>query len=94
MQMQQARRWVVMKFGGTSVSSVDCWETICGQARISVEAGKPVLIVVSALSGVTNLLTSLLQGLHRRNRTGSWPNSLPGTGNSHRRTGTGTVGKI
>ena len=62
MQMDQPRQWVVMKFGGTSVSSVDCWETICGQVRKNIEAGKPVLIVVSALSGVTNLLTSLAAG--------------------------------
>lgn len=53
------RQWVVMKFGGTSVSSVDCWETICAQAGKNIDAGKQVLIVVSALSGVTNLLTRL-----------------------------------
>jgi len=63
MQMDQTRQWVVMKFGGTSVSSVDCWETICGQAGKNVEAGKRVMIVVSALSGVTNLLTSLAEGV-------------------------------
>jgi diaminopimelate decarboxylase/aspartate kinase len=62
MQMEQAHPWVVMKFGGTSVSSVNCWETICGQAKINIAAGKRVLIVVSALSGVTNLLTSLAEG--------------------------------
>ena len=62
MKMDQPRQWVVMKFGGTSVSSVDCWETICGQVRKNIEAGKSVLIVVSALSGVTNLLTSLAAG--------------------------------
>ena len=60
MQQEQARQWVVMKFGGTSVSSVRCWKTICGQAKKNVQDGKPVLIVVSALSGVTNLLTSLV----------------------------------
>lgn len=53
------RPWVVMKFGGTSVSSVDCWETICAQAGKNIDAGEQVLIVVSALSGVTNLLTRL-----------------------------------
>ena len=41
---------------------MDCWETICGQVRKNIEAGKSVLIVVSALSGVTNLLTSLAAG--------------------------------
>lgn len=59
MEQKQDRPWVVMKFGGTSVSSVDCWKTVCGQARKNAEAGNRVMIVVSALSGVTNLLTQL-----------------------------------
>lgn len=61
MTKQQARSWVVMKFGGTSVSSVDCWKTICEQARGNIGAGHRVLIVVSALSDVTNLLTRLAE---------------------------------
>jgi len=63
MQSEQTRQWVVMKFGGTSVSSEDCWKTVCGQARKNIEAGRHVVIVVSALSGVTNLLTRLAGGL-------------------------------
>ena len=63
MQNEQSRPWLVMKFGGTSVSSVDCWKTICDQARRNMESGKQVLIVVSALSGVTNLLTRLAEGV-------------------------------
>lgn len=59
MQQEMAREWVVMKFGGTSVSSVDCWKTICKQVNRNVEDGKYVLVVVSALSGVTNQLTRL-----------------------------------
>lgn len=62
MQMDQPRQWVVMKFGGTSVSSVDCWKTIGEQAKRNIEAGKRVLIVVSALSGVTNCLTRIADG--------------------------------
>ena len=56
------RQWVVMKFGGTSVSSNSCWSTICQQATARLTEGKRVLIVVSALSGVTNLLASLADG--------------------------------
>jgi len=63
MQKEIARDWVVMKFGGTSVSSVDCWGTICQQARGHLDAGRSVLIVVSALSGVTNLLSQLADGV-------------------------------
>jgi diaminopimelate decarboxylase/aspartate kinase len=53
------RRWSVLKFGGTSVSSAECWSTIVKQARHNTDEGQHVMIVVSALSGVTNLLTRL-----------------------------------
>ena len=59
MQQDMTREWVVMKFGGSSVSSVDCWKTICSQVKRNAEDGKHVLVVVSALTGVTDLLTRL-----------------------------------
>jgi diaminopimelate decarboxylase/aspartate kinase len=59
MQQEMTRQWVVMKFGGTSVSSADCWKTICSQVERNVQDGKRVLVVVSALSGITNLLTRM-----------------------------------
>ncbi len=62
MQEQADRQWLVMKFGGTSVSSAGCWTTICEQASKHIETDKRVLIVVSALSGVTNQLTRLADG--------------------------------
>ena len=68
MSEQNGHQWVVMKFGGTSVSSIDCWHTICEQARQKLSDGKRVLIVVSALSGVTNLLTRLAEGVPEQER--------------------------
>ncbi len=62
MSMQNDSPWIVMKFGGTSVSSAQCWSTICAQARLNLADGKRVMIVVSALSGTTNLLTRLTEG--------------------------------
>ena len=59
MQQDMTREWVVMKFGGSSVSSADCWKTICSQVKRNAEDGKHVLVVVSALTGVTDLLTRL-----------------------------------
>ena len=59
MENKQAREWVVMKFGGSSVSSVESWGTICSQVRMNRDAGKKVLVVVSALTGVTDFLTRL-----------------------------------
>jgi diaminopimelate decarboxylase/aspartate kinase len=60
------RQWIVMKFGGTSVSSATCWTTICQQAAARLAEGKRVLMVVSALSGTTNLLTEMADGTHSR----------------------------
>ena len=68
MQDEAERDWVVMKFGGTSVSSVECWGTIRGQARKHLGEGRNVLIVVSALSGMTNLLTRLAEGVSKREK--------------------------
>ena len=62
MNMHNDRPWIVMKFGGTSVSSAACWSTIGEQARLNLAGGKRVMVVVSALSGTTNLLTRLTEG--------------------------------
>jgi diaminopimelate decarboxylase/aspartate kinase len=56
-----AKPWLVAKFGGTSVSTRPRWETI---ARIAAEhhaRGRNVLIVVSALSGITDLLKKIAE---------------------------------
>jgi len=60
-ELNTTRPWVVMKFGGTSVSSLDRWQTIVSQAERGRNQGCSVMVVVSALSGVTNLLTALAE---------------------------------
>jgi diaminopimelate decarboxylase/aspartate kinase len=55
----EGRRWLVMKFGGSSVTSSQRWMTIAEQAKRGLGSGHNVLVVVSALSGVTDLLTRL-----------------------------------
>ncbi|MCK7594961.1 bifunctional aspartate kinase/diaminopimelate decarboxylase [Pseudomarimonas salicorniae] len=55
-----ASRWVVLKFGGTSVSQRTRWDQIGARIRERRAEGHRVLVVVSALSGVTNALTSLV----------------------------------
>lgn len=56
-------RWIVLKFGGTSVSRRHRWDTIGKLAKKRAdETGARVLVVVSALSGVTNELTALADG--------------------------------
>ena len=70
MNSQNIGPWIVMKFGGTSVSTAQCWSTICEQARVNLAGGKRVMIVVSALSGTTNLLTRLTKGPTREESDG------------------------
>ena len=58
-----AQPWLVLKFGGTSVSKRERWDTI---GRLAAERaaseGARVLVVVSALSGVTNELQAIANG--------------------------------
>jgi len=55
--------WIVLKFGGTSVSRRHRWDTIGKLAKQRAEqTGGRVLVVVSALSGVTNELTAIAEG--------------------------------
>jgi diaminopimelate decarboxylase/aspartate kinase len=53
--------WVVMKFGGTSVSSAACWETIAQLVRNRLADGLKPVVVHSALQGVSNALAALLE---------------------------------
>jgi bifunctional diaminopimelate decarboxylase / aspartate kinase len=59
MPASAARPWIVMKFGGTSVAAPERWQVIADIARARLEAGERVLIVHSALAGVSNLLEAL-----------------------------------
>jgi diaminopimelate decarboxylase/aspartate kinase len=53
--------WVVMKFGGSSVSSAENWETIAALIRNRLEDGLQPVVVHSALKGVSNALEQILQ---------------------------------
>jgi diaminopimelate decarboxylase/aspartate kinase len=52
--------WIVLKFGGTSVSSLANWRNIANVARARVASGARVLIVHSAVTGITDRLEKLL----------------------------------
>ncbi|MFO1495597.1 MAG: bifunctional aspartate kinase/diaminopimelate decarboxylase [Lysobacterales bacterium] len=52
-------RWIVLKFGGTSVSKRHRWENIGRLMRSRMEEGAGVVTVVSALSGVTDALKAI-----------------------------------
>jgi len=53
--------WVVIKFGGTSVSTRPRWENIRRIAAAHRARGRRVLIVVSALSGITDQLKAIAE---------------------------------
>lgn len=53
--------WVVMKFGGSSVSSAENWRTIAELVTRRLDAGLKPVIVHSALQGVSNALEEILQ---------------------------------
>jgi diaminopimelate decarboxylase/aspartate kinase len=61
--------WVVLKFGGTSVSSLENWRNIALVVRARLAGGARVLVVHSALSGITDqlerLLAAALGGAHQ-----------------------------
>jgi len=63
-------RWLVMKFGGTSVSSAACWQTVCVLLRERLTMGYRPVIVHSALATVSNRLQAALaaavDGDHRQ----------------------------
>ena len=51
-----ASPWVVLKFGGTSVSSVANWKNIAAVLRDRLAEGLRPVVVHSALSGITDRL--------------------------------------
>ena len=52
--------WMVLKFGGTSVSSLTNWRNIAMVTRSRLDGGARVLIVHSAVTGITDRLEKLL----------------------------------
>jgi len=58
----QAGSWIVLKFGGTSVSTRPRWDKIAAIAKNWRAQGRRVLIVVSALSGITDKLKAICDG--------------------------------
>ncbi len=60
MQSSGGSPWVVLKFGGTSVSTAANWRNVADIVRARVAGGLRPLIVHSALSGITDRLDGLL----------------------------------
>lgn len=60
-----APAFAVLKFGGTSVASPERWDSIHDLVRQRQEAGLRVLVVVSAVAGVTNALQAIIDAAAR-----------------------------
>jgi aspartate kinase len=54
---------IVMKFGGTSVATLDHIRNVAARVKREAEAGNQVAVVVSAMAGVTNQLVEWCQNL-------------------------------
>lgn len=56
----------VLKFGGTSVGTVDSIKSVLEIVKSSYDRGEKPLVVLSAMSGVTNLLTQMAENAAQR----------------------------
>ncbi len=63
--MSERNNWVVLKFGGTSVSSRANWEKIAGRLREIIDAGERPLVVSSAVSGISDRLQKVIDDAPR-----------------------------
>lgn len=62
------RPWAVLKFGGSSVARAGCWQRIEAIVRGHSARGHRVLVVCSALAGVSDLLEGLVRSNDRGER--------------------------
>lgn len=53
-------KWIVLKFGGTSVSSLENWKKIASVVKKRRNKGYNICIVHSALSGISNMLEEII----------------------------------
>ncbi len=68
--------WIVLKFGGTSVSTRERWDKIAAIAAAHRARGRRVLIVVSALAGITDLLKAIAESAADAHQRGELRNRI------------------
>src|SRR2546425_4946406 len=67
-------KWIVHKFGGTSVANAGGYRTVAGILAAQRRTGEHTAAVVSAMSGVTDALIELVEIARRQD--GSYPAKL------------------
>ena len=65
-QSSSGSTWRIFKFGGSSVTRPEHWQTIAKRLGEALEEGVHVAVVVSALRGVTDLLSAQLDPATRQ----------------------------
>lgn len=76
--------WVVLKFGGTSVSSVANWKNVALVLRKRLEEGLKPVVVHSALSGITDRLEQLLLKALESDSSAGWEGVMSQIETRHR----------
>lgn len=61
--------WIIVKLGGTSVASADCWRNALPRLHEALAAGHRLVVVHSALAGVTDRLEALLAASRAQRRS-------------------------
>jgi bifunctional diaminopimelate decarboxylase / aspartate kinase len=76
--------WVVLKFGGTSVSSVANWKNVALVLRKRLADGLKPVVVHSALSGITDRLEQLLLKALEGDGSAGWEAAMAQIESRHR----------
>ena len=63
---------IVQKFGGTSVGNIERIRNVAGKVKKELDAGNQVVVVVSAMAGVTNQLVGYVQELSALASDAAW----------------------
>ncbi len=63
---------IVQKFGGTSVANIERIRNVAGKVKKEIDAGNRVVVVVSAMAGVTNQLVDYVRELSPLVTEASW----------------------
>src|SRR5256886_2377081 len=67
-------KWIVHKFGGTSVANADGYKSVAGILTTQQRVGEHTAVIVSAMSGVTDALIELVE--IAKTRDNSYPAKL------------------
>ena len=74
-------KWIVHKFGGTSVANADGYKSVADILTAQQRVGEHTAVIVSAMSGVTDALIGLVE--IAKTRDNSYPAKLEALKRQH-----------